>query len=68
LPDLFSKYRAGEIRTRDLLNPIQAHYQAVLRPDTEYMSFYGLPRALKMSQFPVTLPKMSHKNGTATDP
>ncbi|MDB6156126.1 MAG: hypothetical protein JWL90_4579 [Chthoniobacteraceae bacterium] len=24
--------RAGEIRTRDLLNPIQAHYQAVLRP------------------------------------
>ncbi len=25
--------RAGEIRTRDLLNPIQAHYQAVLRPD-----------------------------------
>jgi hypothetical protein len=27
------KNRAGEIRTRDLLNPIQAHYQAVLRPD-----------------------------------
>ena len=26
-------YRAGGIRTRDLLNPIQAHYQAVLRPD-----------------------------------
>jgi hypothetical protein len=25
-------YRAGGIRTRDLLNPIQAHYQAVLRP------------------------------------
>jgi voltage-dependent potassium channel beta subunit len=25
--------RAGGIRTRDLLNPIQAHYQAVLRPD-----------------------------------
>jgi hypothetical protein len=25
--------RAGEIRTRDLLNPIQAHYQAVLRPE-----------------------------------
>src|SRR5205085_3115690 len=24
--------RAGGIRTRDLLNPIQAHYQAVLRP------------------------------------
>lgn len=26
-------YRAAGIRTRDLLNPIQAHYQAVLRPD-----------------------------------
>jgi hypothetical protein len=25
--------RAGEIRTRDLLNPIQAFYQAELRPD-----------------------------------
>ena len=25
--------RAGGIRTRDLLNPIQAHYQAVLRPE-----------------------------------
>ena len=24
--------RAGGIRTHDLLNPIQAHYQAVLRP------------------------------------
>ena len=30
----FKNGRAGEIRTRDLLNPIQAHYQAVLRPDT----------------------------------
>ena len=30
---LFVKHdRAGGIRTRDLLNPIQAHYQAVLRP------------------------------------
>jgi hypothetical protein len=27
------RYRAGGIRTRDLLNPIQAHYQAVLRPE-----------------------------------
>ena len=27
--------RAGGIRTHDLLNPIQAHYQAVLRPDVE---------------------------------
>jgi hypothetical protein len=27
--------RAGGIRTHDLLNPIQAHYQAVLRPDAE---------------------------------
>ena len=25
--------RADWIRTSDLLNPIQAHYQAVLRPD-----------------------------------
>jgi hypothetical protein len=29
----FKRDRAGGIRTRDLLNPIQAHYQAVLRPD-----------------------------------
>ena len=28
-----TEYRAAGIRTRDLLNPIQAHYQAVLRPD-----------------------------------
>jgi hypothetical protein len=27
--------RAGGIRTHDLLNPIQAHYQAVLRPDAK---------------------------------
>jgi hypothetical protein len=27
--------RAGGIRTHDLLNPIQAHYQAVLRPDSK---------------------------------
>ena len=27
--------RAGGIRTHDLLNPIQAHYQAVLRPDLD---------------------------------
>ena len=32
LPALVSSGRAGGIRTRDLLNPIQAHYQAVLRP------------------------------------
>ena len=32
----YPKYgRAGGIRTHDLLNPIQAHYQAVLRPDKE---------------------------------
>jgi hypothetical protein len=30
---LRTKNRAGGIRTHDLLNPIQAHYQAVLRPD-----------------------------------
>lgn len=30
--------RAGGIRTRDLLNPIQAHYQAVLRPDVRALS------------------------------
>ena len=34
LTGLFS-YRAGGIRTHDLLNPIQAHYQAVLRPDSK---------------------------------
>src|SRR5258708_33150157 len=27
------RYRAGGIRTHDLLNPIQAHYQTCLRPD-----------------------------------
>src|SRR5215204_4668132 len=32
--------RAGGIRTHDLLNPIQAHYQAVLRPDVGH---YPLP-------------------------
>jgi hypothetical protein len=32
-PFAVSQYRAGGIRTHDLLNPIQAHYQAVLRPD-----------------------------------
>lgn len=26
--------RAGEIRTRDLLHPMQARYQATLRPET----------------------------------
>ena len=29
------KNRADWIRTSDLLNPIQAHYQAVLRPDVD---------------------------------
>ena len=29
-----ARYRAGGIRTRDLLNPIQAFYQAELRPDS----------------------------------
>ena len=28
--------RAGGIRTHDLLNPIQAHYQAVLQPVSDY--------------------------------
>ncbi len=32
-PFAVSQYRAGGIRTHDLLNPIQAHYQAVLRPE-----------------------------------
>ena len=32
-PAAFQGGRAGGIRTHDLLNPIQAHYQAVLRPD-----------------------------------
>ncbi len=36
------KNRAGEIRTRDLLNPIQAHYQAVLRPETANYSPHRL--------------------------
>ena len=30
--------RAGGIRTRDLLNPIQARYQAALRPDGALVS------------------------------
>ena len=40
-----NKYRAGGIRTRDLLNPIQAHYQAVLRPDVRPLSDAGLQLA-----------------------
>ena len=35
--------RAGGIRTRDLLNPIQAHYQAVLRPDLSDYSLRAEP-------------------------
>ena len=31
--DTLDSNRADWIRTSDLLNPIQAHYQAVLRPD-----------------------------------
>jgi hypothetical protein len=34
-PNIVQDIRAGGIRTHDLLNPIQAHYQAVLRPDFE---------------------------------
>ena len=33
-----SRNRAGGIRTHDLLNPIQAHYQAVLQPVLEQKS------------------------------
>ena len=40
------KTRAGEIRTRDLLNPIQAHYQAVLRPEVR-----TIRRSLALAKF-----------------
>jgi hypothetical protein len=30
--------RDGEIRTRDLLNPIQTRYQATLRPDVRSLA------------------------------
>ena len=45
------KFRAGGIRTRDLLNPIQAHYQAVLRPGrAEYrMAPCALPMKVSAS-------------------
>jgi hypothetical protein len=33
IPSASQGNRAGGIRTHDLLNPIQAHYQAVLRPE-----------------------------------
>ena len=36
-------FRAAGIRTRDLLNPIQAHYQAVLRPDLSDYSLRAEP-------------------------
>ena len=36
-----SRNRAGGIRTHDLLNPIQAHYQAVLQPVLEQWSIVG---------------------------
>ena len=41
-------YRAGGIRTRDLLNPIQAHYQAVLRPVTRPLFTARLPIAKQL--------------------
>jgi hypothetical protein len=41
------KNRAGEIRTRDLLNPIQAHYQAVLRPVLRSLTIYSLDQLVK---------------------
>lgn len=40
--------RAGGIRTRDLLNPIQAHYQAVLRPDVRGLSAARLPHGKQL--------------------
>ena len=51
LSDTHSTYpkngRAGGIRTHDLLNPIQAHYQAVLRPDL----FLGMPKMPRSEAF-----------------
>ena len=40
--------RAGGIRTHDLLNPIQAHYQAVLRPDKQGNRRCDLPLKLQV--------------------
>ncbi len=63
--------RAGGIRTRDLLNPIQAHYQAVLRPDLSSLFTVRLliakqVFALDLLVFPLkwNLVKRSHEVST----
>ena len=65
--------RAGGIRTRDLLNPIQAHYQAVLRPDAaptitarsaNAKKFSSTPRAQKaVDQFRQIVAVAAFQNG-----
>ena len=51
---LTSPNRAGGIRTHDLLNPIQAHYQAVLRPDDA--GTIHSERGIANELFPVVIP------------
>src|SRR5437879_7589422 len=47
-------FRAGGIRTHDLLNPIQAHYQAVLRPDDA--ATIHSERGIANELFPAVIP------------
>src|ERR1700722_10752039 len=45
--------RAGGIRTHDLLNPIQAHYQAVLRPDAKESQDAAPKRRFQAGKAPI---------------
>jgi len=44
--------RAGEIRTHDLLHPMQARYQATLRPETRERSQSGMRAVVASGIFP----------------
>src|SRR3954452_19848195 len=59
-------HRAGGIRTHDLLNPIQAHYQAVLRPDLEGEVFTK-ERQISSGQVPLLFECRLPKNSTETN-
>jgi hypothetical protein len=54
LIERYGENRAGGIRTHDLLNPIQAHYQAVLRPDDA--GTIHSERGIANELFPVVIP------------
>jgi alpha/beta hydrolase fold len=51
--DVPNSGRAGGIRTHDLLNPIQAHYQAVLRPDAKESQDAAPKRRFQAGKAPI---------------